>query len=73
MKKTYSLEDLCCPNCAAKVEKEVAKLEGVNGAKLTFLTQKLVLDVADGMEEAVEKAAIALITKLEPDVTVVAK
>ena len=30
MKKVYKLEDLDCANCAAKMERAVAKIEGVS-------------------------------------------
>ena len=42
MKKTYSIE-VDCPNCAAKIEAAVNKLDGVNKATVNFLTQKLIL------------------------------
>ena len=30
MKKTYKLQGLDCANCAAKMERKIAKLDGVN-------------------------------------------
>ena len=45
MKKTYLLEGLDCANCAAEVERNVAKLDNVNSASVNFLTLKMVLDV----------------------------
>ena len=47
MKKTYLLEGLDCANCAAEVERNVAKLYGVNSASVNFLTLKMVLDVEE--------------------------
>ena len=47
MKKTYLLEDLCCANCAAAIERGVAKIEGVNSASVNFLTTKMILDVEE--------------------------
>ena len=40
MKKTYLLEGLDCANCAAEVERNVAKLDNVNSASVNFLTLK---------------------------------
>ena len=37
MKKRYVIEDLCCANCAAKMEEQIRKLEGVNSAHVNFL------------------------------------
>ena len=42
MKKTYLLEGLDCANCAAEVERNVAKLDNVNSASVNFLTLKMV-------------------------------
>ncbi len=73
MKKVYILEDLDCAHCAALIEEEVAKLEGVNKCSLAFLTQKLTIDVAEDRAQAVEKAIIDIVKKREPEVTVTAK
>ena len=47
MKKRFVIEDLCCANCAAKMEDAIRKLEGVSSANINFLTQKLTLDAED--------------------------
>ena len=39
MKKTFALEELDCANCAAKLERAVAKIEGVRSVTVSFLTQ----------------------------------
>lgn len=67
MKKIVKLEGLCCANCAAKIEEGVKKLDGVNEAALSFMTQRLVMEVADGKEEQVLEAARVLADKIEPD------
>lgn len=73
MKKIYLLEDLDCAHCAEKIEKEVAKLEGVTESKVTFLTQKLSVEVEE--EKAAELFATIkkVVKKYEPDVTVIEK
>lgn len=40
MKKVYKLEDLDCANCAAKMERAVAKIEGVSSIHISFITQR---------------------------------
>jgi copper chaperone CopZ len=47
MKKTFQLSGLDCAVCAAKVEKAVQKVDGVTGASVNFVTQKLVVEAAD--------------------------
>lgn len=68
MKKTYILEDLDCANCAAKIEKAVQALDGVNSASVNFLTTKMVLDIDDTVDEDdLVKRMKKIIKKTEPD------
>ena len=53
MKKKFKLVDLDCANCAAKMEGAIKKIDGVNDATVSFLTQKLTLDAEDARFEAV--------------------
>ncbi len=69
MKKKFKCE-IDCANCAAKVEEAVKKLEGVNDAKVNFLTQKFTLDADDGRFEDILQQAIAVGKKIEPDFSV---
>ncbi len=71
MKKTYILEDLDCAHCAAKIEEEVGKLEGVIKSTCTFLTQKLVVELDDAADKDITKMIKKIVKKLEPDVEVV--
>ena len=41
MKKVYSIENLCCANCAAKIEEKLKQLPEVEDLILTFATMKL--------------------------------
>ena len=47
MKKTFKLIDLDCANCAAKMEAAIKKLDGVNDASVSFMTQKMTIDAED--------------------------
>lgn len=67
MKKTYLLEGLECANCATKMEKAIGALDGVQSASVRFLTARMVLEMEDDKVEAIEKAAVRIIRKLEPD------
>ena len=69
--KIYILEDLGCANCAAKIEEQIRKLEGVNSASVNFLTQKLTLDAEDARLESVLDEAERIIKKIEPDCVLV--
>lgn len=47
MKKTYKIE-VDCANCAAKMERSVAKIPGVKTVNISFLTQKINIEADDG-------------------------
>lgn len=67
MKKIVKIEGLCCANCAAKIEDGIKKIPGVTSASLSFMTQRLVMEVEDGKEEQVMEAAIKIKEKIEPE------
>lgn len=71
MKKRYLIEDLCCANCAAKMEENIQKIEGVNIANVNFLTQKLTLDADEARLDAILDEAERIIKKIEPDCVLV--
>ena len=64
MQKVYILDEIDCPNCAAKLEKRVSKIKGVNSVSVDFMTQKMLLQV--GSEDVLDEVK-AVCTKYEPD------
>ena len=70
MKKTYLLEDLCCANCAAAIERGIAKIEGVRKASVSFLTTKLVVEADEEGYDEIFKQIQKVVKKTEPDVTI---
>ena len=73
MKKHFKLRDLDCANCAAKMEEAIKKLEGVNSATVSFMTQKLTLDADDARFDEILQQAVKICKKVEPDCTIVLK
>ena len=73
MKKSYRLEDLDCANCAAKMERAVAGIAGVNRVTISFMAQKMVLDAADDRFEAILDEAEACIKKVDANCRVIRK
>lgn len=70
MKKFYRLTGLCCANCAAKIERMVQKLDTVSEANLSFMTQKLIVEMQEENQEKTIDDILAIIKKIEPDVVV---
>ena len=67
MKKKFKLEDLDCVNCAAKMEEAIKKIEGVNDATVSFLTQKMTIDAEDDKFDEIMKQVVKACAKVEPD------
>ena len=53
MKKTYKIE-VDCAACALKMEDAAKKVEGVTDATVSFMTQKMKVEFADGSDEKVK-------------------
>ena len=67
MKKRFQLSQLDCANCAAKMEAAIGKIDGVQSASISFMTQKLTIEAEeDRFREILEQAA-AICRKIEPD------
>lgn len=71
MKKIFKLEDLDCANCAAKMERAIAKVAGVESVSVNFFTQKLTLEAADADFESVLKNVLKAAKKAEPDCRII--
>lgn len=67
MKKIYRMENLCCANCAAKMEAAMEKLDGVLSVTVNFMAQRLVLEAEDDKFDAVFAQAVKICKKIEPD------
>ena len=70
MKKVFKLEDLDCANCAAKMEEAIKKLEHVNSCVVSFMTQKLTVDIEDEHFDKTMKVIQKTVRKVEPDCTI---
>ena len=63
MRKIIKLEGLCCANCASKIETEVSKL----AASLSFMTQRLTMEVEDDRADAIVEESRKIAYKIEPE------
>ncbi len=67
MKKTYKIE-VDCASCALKMEEAARKVEGVADAAVSFMTQKMKVEFAEGVQEkAVMEAVRKACRKVESD------
>lgn len=67
MKKKFKLQDLDCANCAQKIEDAIKKIDGVNDASVSFMTQKMSIDADDERFDAIMDEVVKVCKKVEPD------
>ncbi|MBE6639160.1 MAG: heavy-metal-associated domain-containing protein [Ruminococcaceae bacterium] len=67
MTKIFKLENLDCANCAAKMERGIKAIDGVNNCTVSFMTQKMMLDADDNRFAQILELAKKAIAKVDPD------
>ena len=67
MKKVFKLEDLDCANCAARMERSIAKIEGVDAVSISFLSQRMALEADESRFEEILDQVVKTCKKVEPD------
>lgn len=72
MKKTFRLENLECAHCAALMEIQIRKIEGVRSASVVFMTQKLTLEADDDRFAEILGKAQEICRRIEPDCEILA-
>ncbi len=67
MKKTYDIE-VDCAACAQKMEDAANKVIGIASATVSFMTQKMKVEFAEGADApAVMEEVLKACQKVEPD------
>ena len=67
MEKSFRLIDLDCANCAAKMERGINKIKGVNKCQINFMMQKMIIDIDDDKFDNIMDEVEKVIKKIEPD------
>ena len=71
MKKVYRLENLGCASCAAKMERAISRIDGVESASVGFMTRRLIIEAEESDLDAILDKAQSLISKYEKDCKIV--
>ncbi|MBR2290161.1 MAG: heavy-metal-associated domain-containing protein [Clostridia bacterium] len=70
MKCNFKIKGLDCANCAAELERAISKVKGVENASISFMAEKMTLEIDEANKEVVMKDVEKVIKKEEPDVTI---
>lgn len=70
MKKTYLLRDLGCVSCAAKMERSIGKIKGVNSVVINLFNNKMELDADENDFQNILELSKKKIKKIERQVVV---
>lgn len=68
--RTYLLKGLDCPNCSAKIEKEVGELDGVTSSAVNMMKQTLTISIDDLKLPTVDKQIEKIVHAHEPEIEV---
>lgn len=71
MKKSFKIEDLCCANCAAKLERAIEKLDGVEKVALNFIAEKLTIEADENKFDSILSECVKLAKRIEPDCKII--
>lgn len=70
MKVKFKIKGIDCANCAAELERAIQKIDGVTEASLSFMTEKLVMEIEGDRKDEVLKNLKKVVKKEEPDCTI---
>ena len=67
MRKIIALQDLDCANCAAKMERSINKIDGVESASVSFMSQKLTIEADESRFDSIMDEVVKVCRRVEPD------
>lgn len=67
MKKVFKMQDLDCANCAAKMERAISQIEGVQKVTISFLAQKMTLEADDVRFDEIVRQAVVCVKKVDSE------
>lgn len=73
MKKVLMMDNLDCANCAAKMQENVKKIDGVEDCSVSFMSQKMTLVYDETKEKEIFKSVQKAVRKVDPDCSVILK
>lgn len=71
MNKAFRFKNLDCADCAAKLERKLAAIDGINEIRVNFIFQKILVDFDESKKENVFSEMKRVIKGFEPDMVVI--
>lgn len=65
--RKYKIEGLDCANCAAKLEGQLSKIQGVSNVHVSYINSSLTYDCEEKDLERIEKEMVEITAKEEPE------
>lgn len=70
MKMKFKIKGIDCANCAAQLELAIQKIDGVDNASISFMTERMVIECVDDRKDEVMEKVRKAVKKEEPDATI---
>ena len=51
MKYNFEIKGIDCANCAAELEREINKVDGIKGATINFMGEKMIIECEEAEKE----------------------
>lgn len=67
MKIKCKIKGIDCANCAAELERKIQKIEGIDEASISFMTERLVIECKDEIKDEIMEKVKSVVKKEEPD------
>ena len=70
MNKAFRFKNLDCADCAAKLERKLAEIDGINTISVNFIFQKMIVDFDETRKDEIFAKMKKTINDFEPDMVV---
>ena len=71
MKKIVKVEDIDCANCAAELERGIAKIDGVKSVSISFMIERMEIEIDDERYTEVVKQIKKVKNRIEQDCEII--
>lgn len=70
MKSKFKIKGLDCANCAAELERQIGKIDGIEKVSISFMSERMEIEYAEYRKQEIMEKIKKVIKKEEPDVKI---